>query len=123
MSGQELVTRWQRRVDREFPRGLIMRWTGQDEPVYQVPWLQVTGAAGLDPVVTWLVHGVAKRFGPARVLSYAEVQREPCLVVRVALEGVDLSMDWSAGVSDSLAAQMAADRAQAQADAVSGAWS
>lgn len=115
------AARWQQKLDRDYPAGCVMSWPGDEQTIYQVPWVQVTGTAGLDPVVTWLVFGVDKRFGPARLLDSRPLQESPVLVTRVTLEDFSGPMLWSAVPPDSpLARMLASERARmvAQAGAV-----
>lgn len=61
---------------------------------------------GLDPVVRLAAAGSGKVLTGLRLLSYNVTQRDPCLEVKVTIEGED-PMLWSAGVGPGLAAAMA----------------
>lgn len=107
----EQVARWQEKVDREFPNGLVSYFEG-GHVNYFIPRVTVTSMAGLDPVV-WLpvFSGSVKTFGPSRVLSYEQL-RNPPRVVRVRFENEKRAMVWSAALTPEAVKLMAPDRAQ-----------
>jgi hypothetical protein len=103
------VAKWQSVLDKAFPDGAIAVWERPDSPTYQVLRIEVTGMAGLDPVVSLPVFGPEKLIGPTRLLAYAVLQRTPVLEARATLENMD-SMLWSAGVGPHLARSMRDER-------------
>jgi hypothetical protein len=107
------VARWQRLLDREFPKGAVCEWVkhaGTDNgPTYKTPRIEVTGMAGLDPVIRLPIFGPEKVIGPVRCLSYTVTQRSPSVQARVELEGMP-AMFWSSGVGPILARAMDSER-------------
>jgi hypothetical protein len=105
------VTRWQAILDRTFPDGAICSWRhpgGSDFPVsYRVSRLEVTGMAGLDPMVTGSDSGSGRVFGPWRVTSYA---KQPGGLYEVRFDNIEETMTWSTRVTPQLAALLRADR-------------
>ncbi len=106
----EVVVKYQRKFDREFPRGAVASWQGDDRTAYLVPRVLVTGARGLDPEI-WLpvFSGSNKTLGPFRVLSVQQVHGA-LHTVRVVLDSVQSPLLLSTGVSKEAARAMAADR-------------
>lgn len=117
-SPDESVTRWQGKLDRDFPHGLLASWsTGEDrespEGNYQVPRAEVVGTAGEWPVVALPSPAWGKTV-TVTLTSYEIRQTKPCLVARVGVEAVAGSpayMLWSAGLGEPLTTIMAPDRA------------
>lgn len=110
---EDAIIRWQRVFDRDYPHGALVTVCDprvDDAIVYQVPRIEVTDMAGLDPVVALPVFEIDKLLG-GRVLSYAVTERRPHLLAQVTLAGHDHRQLWNAGVSGPLAAAMADDRA------------
>jgi hypothetical protein len=107
----DLIARYQRKFDREFPHGALASWQDPGNAVtYLVPRVLVTGQRGLDPEI-WLpvFAGSDKALGPFRVLSTEEVQQGPHMV-RLVLDGVDGELLLNAGVPGEAARAMNADR-------------
>jgi len=109
----DVVVKYQRKFDREFPRGAVASWQGDDRTAYLIHRILVTGQHGLDPEI-WLpvFAGSNKALGPFRVLAY-EVNhgdgsgpRED----RLVLDNVQSPLLLNAGVSEHAARAMAADR-------------
>lgn len=102
------VDKWQKRINRDFPKGMLMVWKGSEnsesDPVYRVWKINVVAMEGFDPVVELRVFDVAKIF-VGRVISYKEIQEKP-LMVEVKFDKYDRSMVWSANISDELAELM-----------------
>lgn len=102
------VNKWQAKINREFPNGLLMMWKGSEEsesaPVYRIFKANVLDVEGFDPIVELKVFDIPKRF-VGRVVSYETIQDNP-LMVEVKFEDIDTPMIWSANISDTLAALM-----------------
>ena len=100
--------KWQKRIDKSFPDGLLMAWKGSENsesaPHYRVWKTSVVGMEGLDPVVELRVFDVPKTF-VGQIISYTDVQEKP-LLVEVVMEGFDKPMIWSANISPELAELM-----------------
>ena len=105
----DLVARWQRQFDREFPAGAVVFWQGDDRTAYLVPRILVTGQHGLDPEI-WLpvFSGSNKTLGPFRMVTRQQVPGSPHTVA-VTLSGSRVLL-LNAGVSKAVAQAMAADR-------------
>lgn len=102
---------WQSRLDRWFPKGLVVSFEGASPgTTYLIPRVTVTRMSGDQPVV-WLpvFSGSDKAFGPQR-LDAAEKAGAGRL--RVELAGNDRAMVWYSGVSSRAARAMAPDRAR-----------
>lgn len=108
--GLDQVSRWQAKLDREFPSGMVAGFRGGGSN-YLISRPIVVYMTGLDPVV-WLpvFSGSEKALGPSRVVSYEQVRNSP-RAVRVMFEN-DLPMVWSAAVSPEAARAMAGERAR-----------
>ena len=115
----DTVSKWQRLLDRDFPLGALCQWVEPDpvQPM-RVARIQVTGAAGLDPIVAIPVFAVDKVIGPSQLLSYTVTQRTPCVVARVQLEGTERPMLWSSGIGPLLAHAMSKERAQLKKEVI-----
>lgn len=109
MPPPDLVVKYQRKFDREFPAGAVASWQGT-RTTYMVPRILVTGQRGLDPEI-WLpvFSGSDKTLGPFRVLGMQQVRRVPH-VIEVTLDNVELPLRLDAGVSPEAMRAMAADR-------------
>ena len=96
----ELTEQWQTRLDTDFPVGFTATWgawpgrrVGQRQP-------GLPGAVGLGdwpgrastPSVKFWVYGADKGFEGLRMLSYAETQAKPVLLVRVTFDNVARAM-------------------------------
>lgn len=119
MSTGDQAVRWQRRLDRDFPRGLLASWddikggAGGPRYVYLCPRAEVTGMQGLNPVVMLPVPDWDKVVQPGAVASY---QPEPGVsprLVRVTFAD-GRSMTWGAGVSRAQAAATDGHRREAR---------
>ena len=74
MTESPQIAKWQHSLDRAFPDGAIGSWANAgNDTVYRIPRVEVTGMAGLDPVLRMGVDGAEKVLGPWRVTSYREV--------------------------------------------------
>jgi hypothetical protein len=114
-----LQAQWQERLDTGFPKGMVAQWMddygrldgwGNRAAFYMVPWVQVTGLKGTDPVVTFADLGVeGKSLVNVQVISYEELQHSP-LLVRVKFAGDPGTMLWISDISAELAARMASQR-------------
>jgi hypothetical protein len=115
----DVVSKYQRLFDHDFPQGALCQWVEPDpvQPM-RVARIQVTGAAGDDPVVALPVFAVDKVIGPSQLLSYTVTQRAPCVVARVQLEGIERPMLWSSGIGPLLAHAMAPERAQLKKEVI-----
>lgn len=102
--------KWQKRIDKEFPDGLLMAWKGSERsesaPVYRIWKITVVDMEGFDPVIELRVFDVAKTF-VGRVLSYNQTQEHPRMV-EVEFEGIETPMIWSGNISPQLAEIMKA---------------
>lgn len=109
--GTSQVARWQEKIDREFPNGMVAAFvpgTGN----YLIPRVTVVRMAGLDPVVWFPVFSESvKTFGPVQVLSYEQIRSSPHRAVKVKFDNME-TMVWSAAVSPEVARTMAGDRAR-----------
>jgi hypothetical protein len=99
------VDKWQKRINRDFPNGLLMAWKGSENsesaPHYRIWKISVVEMEGFDPVVELRVFDVNKTF-VGRVESYSKVQDKP-LMMEVKFSDLDTPMIWSANISDQLA--------------------
>lgn len=97
--------KWQKRINKDFPRGLLMAWKGSENsesaPHYRIRKVTVVAMEGFDPVVELRVFDVAKIF-VGQVTSYKEVQSSP-FMAEVKFQDIDSPMIWSANISDQLA--------------------
>jgi hypothetical protein len=111
VTDDEQVARWQEKLDREFPSGLVSYFE-PGKVNYFVSRVIVVRMAGLDPVV-WLpvFSGSVKTFGPAQVLSYEQFRNSP-RAVRVRFDNEKRPMVWSAALPPEAVRLMAPDRAQ-----------
>jgi hypothetical protein len=106
----EQVARWQAKLDREFPYGLLAYFEERNHANYHVPRVVVTGMAGLDPVVWFPVYsGSHKVFGPLQVLSYEQFRSAP-RAVRVRFDTIDQTMVWSGSLQPEMVRLMEKDR-------------
>lgn len=109
------LEQWQKKLDDEFPDGLIVTWDVPSDDhrssvSYQIPRAEVIGQAGLDPVVDLPVFGIDKML-TVRVLHYEVKQRVPCFLAIVTVDNPP-NMRWSAGVEPLLARRMSDQRAE-----------
>lgn len=111
MASDDQATRWQSRLDREFPRGLLATWEDDDTP-YLVPWVQVQGMRGADPIV-YFTNDSGRWFGPVALTSYEQFQASPHRMVRVTMDGEDRAMVWCAAVPPRAQVQLRRLRAAA----------
>ena len=99
------VNKWQAKIKRYFPDGLLMTWKDSEQsesaPVYRIFKVDVVAMEGFDPVIELKVFDVPKRF-VGRVVSYETIQDNP-LMVEVKFEDIDKPMIWSANISPDLA--------------------
>jgi hypothetical protein len=118
--GPDQVTRWQQKLDKEFPNGLVAHFE-RGTANYFIARVAVTEMAGLDPVV-WLpvFSGSEKSFGPWRVLSYEQVHSTPNRAVRVTFDNNGKPMVWSTAVPKEAVRLMARDREKMVAYAPNG---
>lgn len=123
MAGDAQVTRWQAQLDKLFPDGAICSWERPEEadsPVtYLVGRLEVTGMAGLDPMVQGADAANGRTFGPWRVLSFTKVSPQ---LYRVHWDNIPEPMLWNGRVSSELAIQLAPDRRASLMRAPQGGW-
>lgn len=107
------VAKWQRTLDRTFPRGAICSWDvpgGDPDTVYRIPRIEVTGMANLDPMVRLPVDGEPRVLGPWRVLSYEQL---PSGNYRVSFDDdPGRTMTWSPNVPERAAYGMVGQRQQ-----------
>lgn len=100
--------KWQKRISKDFPNGLLMAWKGSEQsesdPLYRVWKTTVVDMVGFDPVVELRVFDVPKTF-VGQITSYETIQDNP-LVAEVKLAGFDKAMVWSANISPRLAELM-----------------
>jgi hypothetical protein len=114
--------RWQKLLDQVFPDGAVASWPHDDNApgypvIYMVPWLEVTGTAGLDPIVVMRPFGVDRVVGPFRMIGHEVLRTKPHILWAVTFQGVPNNpMIWCAAMGDSYAEQIAAERARQQAD-------
>ena len=106
----DLIARWQQQFDREFPKGAVVFWQGDDRISYLVPRVLVTGQHGLDPEI-WLpvFSGSNKTLGPFRVLSYEDLPGSGPRQVRLVLDNVEAPLLLVTALGANAQA-MAADR-------------
>lgn len=101
----DTVNKWQKKIDRDFPDGLLMTWKGSErsesDPVYRIFKAEVVDMKGFDPVIELRVFDVPKRF-VGQVTSYETIQDKP-LMVEVKFDNIDKPMIWSANISPTLA--------------------
>ena len=109
----DVVVKYQRKFDRDFPKGAVAFWQGDDRTAYLIPRILVTGQHGLDPEI-WLpvFSGSDKTLGPFRVLAYEVNHGDGSgpRQDRLMLDNVDTPLLLNAGVSKEAAQAMAADR-------------
>lgn len=114
MNPPETARRWQARLDRDFPRGILLSSIRREaaEHTFLSPRAEVTSVRGLDPVVFLDIPGHGRGFSGV-ITGYNPVQSSPCRVVEVTLDygGDNPSRDrtvlFSGNVSDSAARAMA----------------
>jgi len=101
----DTVNKWQKKIDRDFPDGLLMTWKDSEQsesaPVYRIFKATVVDVKGFDPVIELRVFDVPKIF-VGQVMSYETIQDKP-LMVEVKFDNIDKPMIWSANISPVLA--------------------
>lgn len=101
----ETTNKWQSKIDRDFPNGLLMTWKGSEnsesDPLYRIWKIAVVGMEGFDPVVELRVYDIPKTF-VGRIVSYETIQDKP-LMIEVKFDDIDKPMIWSGNVSPKLA--------------------
>lgn len=118
MEMPEQARRYQERIDKAFPHGVIM--TADDESngrteSFGVPRPEVVGMRGLDPVVFVEIPTHHRNFSGV-IVAWEPVQESPCVVVKVTMDmggdgqSRDEVMRWSANLSAGMAASMHGDR-------------
>lgn len=103
---RDIADTYQHKFDREFPDGAVCTWDrpGEHPVIYLIPRIEVTGAAGLDPVVTLTPLDRSRVLGPLQVISYNPAPAPwPPGVVRVMFAGVEDPMFWNPRVPAVLA--------------------
>lgn len=104
MSTDGGAAKWQRRLDRDFPKGLLASWdditgdAGGPKYVYLCPRPEVTEMQGLNPVVMLPVPAWDKVVQPGAVTAYQKVTGVSPLLVKVTFAD-GRSMSWGAGVN------------------------
>lgn len=121
MSTEDQAVRWQKKFDRDYPKGLLATWDdlrtedgNAPRHVYLCPRVEVTGMDGLNPVVMLPVPGWEKVVQPGAVESYQITQTSP-KVAKVTFAG-GRSMSWGAGVNKAQAQATDEDRKIALAE-------
>jgi hypothetical protein len=116
MTANALALKWQDKLDADFPKGLLAAW--DDRPgtdgghVYLCPRPEVTGMAGLDPIIMMPCPGHDKVVQPGTISGYKEIQTTPCKLVQVTF-GSGRTMAWSDGLTEAQVAHVADNRANA----------
>ena len=111
-----LKEKFQAKFDKEFPEGAVASWIEPPDAalrpvIYNIPLVEVTAMAGLDPVITLVVYGTgSKVLGPWRVTNYEIISEGP-LTARVTFDNVDAPLMLVGAVGDHMALMMAHDRA------------
>lgn len=102
-------TGWQKRLDSDFPDGLLMTWQDrEDAPGYLIARPQVVAVREGQPVVSLDTFGAQKNF-TVRVVEYTELTRDP-LRVRVVGHNYAEPMIWSAGIPADAVEALRTDR-------------
>lgn len=93
----DVAAAWRSKLAREFPDGAVCSWDRPGQPViYLVPEIEVTGVAGLDPVVRLVPLDRSRVLGPLRVTSYHPVAGGwPPGTARVTFDNEDDAMYWN----------------------------
>lgn len=114
MQSPEHARRWQERIDKTFPHGVLL--TADDESdgrteSFLVPRPEVVALRGMDPVVFIEIPQHHRNFSGV-IVSWEPVQESPCTVVKVTVDrghaeqGRDEMERWSANISAGAAAAM-----------------
>lgn len=102
-------TGWQKRLDNDFPHGILMTWAGRDNtPAYLIARPEVVGIRDDRPVVSLDVYGAEKNF-TVHVLEYTEVGHNP-LRVRVVGRNYAEPMIWSTDIPADAVEALRAER-------------
>jgi hypothetical protein len=110
--------RWQAKLDREFPNGLVQTHDTPDAPGIPVSWVEVTGMAGLDPRVHIYAAGVDRPdWANLVITSVEEVQSSPVRLCRVTFKTGQVKLWTALRRTERLAKRIAPWRAYEQAEA------
>lgn len=101
----EQAGKWQRKLDADFPWGLLATWAdrvsdiGGVMHVYVIPRAEVIGQRGLDPLVALPSPAHDKVIEPGIMVGYQVIQTSPCKLVKVTFAN-GRTMLWSDGLTE-----------------------
>lgn len=105
---RDLLSTWAHKIAREFPDGAVCTWIrpgAEGAVIYLVPVIEVTGIAGLDPVVRLVPLDRSRVLGPLQVTSYQLAPAPyPPGSVKVMFDNEADAMVWNPRVPPALKA-------------------